>query len=65
MKVEVYIKPDKFPSKTFFGNEIRIYYNEQWIDFRGGKIFIKHEREWMANCSVCGIKETEKKKGGE
>jgi len=41
MKVDIFIKPQEHPVATVEDNMMRIYYNEQWIDFKEGKTFIK------------------------
>lgn len=40
MKVELYIKPTESPVAVIEDTDMRLYYNNQWVDFRYGKIRI-------------------------
>lgn len=41
MKIDIFIKPQEHPIATVEDDMMRIYYNDQWVDFKDGKVFIK------------------------
>ena len=43
MKVEVYLRPKDSPFMYPEDTDIRINYNDHWIDFRDGKILFSRE----------------------
>ena len=47
MKIEIYRRPKENPFFTLEDKDIRINYNDKWIDFRNGEIWISYIDETL------------------
>ena len=43
MKIELYLRPKESPTAVVDETDIRLYYNNQWIDFRDGEVKIRFD----------------------
>lgn len=43
--IEIYIRPQETPAQTQKDEDVRIYYNGQWVDFRHGTIRISQDMD--------------------
>ena len=53
MKVEIYLRPVERPYNVVDSGRVRIYYNNQWVDFRDGEIVITKDYA-AGSCEDCG-----------
>ena len=59
MKLELYFRPRESPMGTIEDKDLRIYYNNQWVDFRDGEIRIT--KDVCSQPEIPGIKQLKQK----